>query len=97
MIPSPLTDLPAEIESIKARCEANFSDFENDDVSQLLTAYTELQRIACLMLAYESGDISEGRARELIGVDRIALREMKKAAIERAIEIVTHEAKPRIV
>lgn len=97
MIPSPLTDLPAEIESTKARCEANFIDFTNDDVSQLLTAYAELQRVACLMLAYESGEISEGRAAEMIGVDRIALREMKLSALDAAIEIVKHESKPRSV
>lgn len=97
MAPSVMTDLTAEIESIKARCEANFIDFTNDDVSQLLTAYAELQRVACLMLAYESGDISEGRAAEMIGVDRIALREMKISALDAAIGIVARESKPRII
>jgi hypothetical protein len=90
-----MTDLPAEIECIKALCEANFSAFTNDDVSRLLSAYGHLQRVACLMLSYADGEISEGRAAELIGVDRVTLREMKIAALDRALQIVNREAAPR--
>lgn len=95
MTPSVMTDLPAEIDTLRTLCDADYDGFSRDDVSQLLTAYEYLQRVACLMLSYADGEISEGRAAELIGVDRVTLREMKIAALDRALAIVNREAKPR--
>ena len=93
-----MTDMPANVEAIEERLNAAYLEWEQFDsgsVAKLIVEYRKLQRVACLMLSYADGEISEGRAAELIGVDRLTLREMKIAALDRALEILNREAKPR--
>lgn len=90
-----MTDLPAEIESLSEWIDAGFTDYSPGELQSFVIAYKYLQRVACLMLSYADGEISEGRAVELIGVDRVTLRGIKIAALDRALEILRREGAPR--
>ncbi len=48
--------------------------------------------LADLLVAWAEGEVSEGRLAELTGLDRVSLRGLKQAAVERAIRLAQSEA-----
>lgn len=45
------------------------------------------EQLADLLIAWEAGEVSEGRMTELTGQDRVELRGLKQDAIERGMEL----------
>lgn len=50
---------------------------------QLHRARMEIERLT-ILLGWEAGELSEGQAARLLGLDRLALRRKRQAVLERA-------------